>query len=63
MPPTPDARQRLLALFREMPGHRLTAQQAGRLCGLEPEPCTSALRALVADGLLRVVGAHYLVAE
>ncbi|WP_396624872.1 hypothetical protein [Luteitalea sp.] len=63
MPPTPDARQRLLALFREMPGHRLTAAQAARLCGLDHESCTSTLRALVADGLLRVVGAHYLVVE
>jgi len=42
----------VVAAFREMPGLRLTAEQASRLFGLEPETCAALLATLVADGVL-----------
>lgn len=44
---------RIRAEYREMPGLRLTAQQAGRLWGLEPAHCQMLLDALVTSGYLR----------
>lgn len=52
-----------LAIYREMPGSRLTVEQASRLCGIQREPCATTLRALVADGLLRANGQFYLIVE
>jgi hypothetical protein len=39
--------------FNEMPGLRLTPQQAARLWGLEPRTCDEVLRQLVAAAFLR----------
>ena len=39
--------------FNEMPGLRLTPQQAARLWGLEPRTCDEVLRHLVAASFLR----------
>lgn len=60
MPPTPDERLRILAAYREMPGLRLTIEQASRLCGVERGPCALTLQALVADGVLRAQGQYFL---
>jgi len=45
-------RLRILAEYREMPGLRLSADQAARLLGLQPEFCVATLDGLVADGRL-----------
>ena len=45
---------RLRAEYLEMPGLRLTLEQAQRLCGLERALCQAALDALVADKFLCV---------
>lgn len=63
MSPMSEERRRVLAIYREMPGLRLTVEQASRLYGIERDPCATTLRALVADGLLRASGSYYLVAE
>lgn len=51
---TPD--ERLLARVRgeylEMPGLRLTKDQAGRLWGLDPQSCGHVLTMLIDDGFL-----------
>jgi len=39
--------------FREMPGLRLTPEQAGRLWGLERETCRAVIDRLVEDAFLR----------
>ena len=39
--------------FNEMPGLRLTPEQASRLWDLEPRACTEVLRRLVASSFLR----------
>jgi len=39
--------------FLEMPGLRLTAPQAARLWGLEPEKCDRVIEALVGSSFLR----------
>ena len=39
--------ERICAEFREMPGLRLTLEQAQRLCGVEPTLCKAVLDALV----------------
>ncbi len=39
--------ERLRAEFLEMPGLRLTVEQAQRLCGVEPSMCQAILDALV----------------
>jgi len=44
--------ERLRAEFLEMPGLRLTATQAARLCGAEPTMCQAILDALVDAKLL-----------
>jgi hypothetical protein len=45
--------QRIQGEYLEMPGLRLTAAQAQRLWGLEPETCFSLLAALVDANFLR----------
>jgi hypothetical protein len=45
--------QRILAEYREMPGLCLTAEQGGRLWGLDPPRCHLILERLVANGHLR----------
>jgi hypothetical protein len=45
---------RLRAEYLEMPGLRLTLEQAQRLCGIERALCKAALDALVADKFLCV---------
>ena len=43
--------------FREMPGLRLTPEQATRLWGLEREVCRQVIEALIASAFLRWTGA------
>ena len=46
--------ERISAEFIEMPGLRLTVQQAARLWALDPETCQALLDALVEAQFLRV---------
>jgi len=46
------ALERLRAEFLEMPGLRLTAEQAHRFCGVEPAACAAALDILVDENFL-----------
>ena len=46
--------ERLRAEFLEMPGLRLTIEQAQRLCGLDPDRCKALLDALVDANFLCV---------
>lgn len=39
--------------FTEMPGLRLTDEQAARLCDVDPKECAAILRSLVDEGFLR----------
>lgn len=48
-----DSRDRIVAEYLEMPGLRLTASQAERLCGLDPVDCARSLQHLVRVGVLR----------
>jgi hypothetical protein len=48
--------ERIRGEFNEMPGLRLTPQQAARLWGLEPTTCDEVLRRLVAASFLRWSG-------
>lgn len=59
--PMSAERLRILAMYREMPGLRLTVDQLCRLSGLDREPCATALRSLVDDGLLGEYGQYYTV--
>jgi hypothetical protein len=43
---------RVLGEYREMPGLRLTLEQAARLWQMDLSACEAVLTALVADGLL-----------
>jgi hypothetical protein len=45
--------QRVRSEFLEMPGLRLTPEQATRLWGLEGELCRAVIDALVAESFLR----------
>jgi hypothetical protein len=54
--------RRVRAEYAEMPGLRLTAQQASRLLGLEPLSCQVILRWLVDDGYLRLWKGRYVKA-
>ncbi len=49
----PDLLARIRAEYRQMPGLRLTARQAGRLFGLDPSSCDRVLEELREDGFLR----------
>jgi hypothetical protein len=53
---------RLTAEFREMPGLRLTPQQAARLIGVDLETASSMLTALVERGFLRLTASGYVLA-
>jgi hypothetical protein len=46
--------KRIRAEYLEMPGLRLTLEQAQRLCGVERAPCQKALDALVGEEFLWV---------
>jgi len=46
--------QRLRGEFLEMPGLRLTVQQAERLCGVDPVTCKAILDALVEAKFLSI---------
>jgi hypothetical protein len=59
-PLTSSLGHRLTAEFREMPGLRLTTQQAARLIGVDIETASSVLAALVERGLLRVTATGYV---
>lgn len=48
-----DSQERIAAEYREMPGLRLTTDQAQRLCGLELAECRTSLQHLVQAGYLR----------
>jgi len=50
----PRTLQRLRGEFLEMPGLRLTVQQAERLCGVDPAVCKAILDALVEAKFLSV---------
>lgn len=56
MPPEPrpidELVRRVQGEFLEMPGLRLTEQQARRLWGLDAEGCSAVLHVLVADHFL-----------
>ena len=45
--------QRVRGEFNEMPGLRLTPEQAARLWGLDARSCSEVLRALVSSSFLR----------
>ena len=45
--------ERVRGEFNEMPGLRLTPEQAARLWGLEPRACGEVLRSLVSSSFLR----------
>ena len=45
--------ERVQGEFNEMPGLRLTPEQAARLWNLEPPACSEVLRRLVAKSFLR----------
>jgi hypothetical protein len=46
--------KRIRAEYLEMPGLRLTVEQARRLCGIDETMCRTVLNALVDAGFLRV---------
>lgn len=46
-------RDRIREEFREMPGLRLTPEQATRLWGIESETCRAVIDSLVAEAFLR----------
>ena len=48
--------ERVRGEFNEMPGLRLTPEQAARLWNLEPRACGEVLRNLVAASFLRWAG-------
>jgi hypothetical protein len=58
-PQAQEAVERVRADFREMPGMSLTLEQGCRLWNLSPEICRPILEALVSQGSLKRIGAHY----
>ena len=57
---TEQVLQRIYSEYVEMPGMRLTRQQAQRLCGLDEQTCTQVLDYLVEAGfLMRASGDTY----
>jgi hypothetical protein len=55
--------QRVLAEFREMPGLRLTFEQACCLWQMDPTTCRLVLERLIRDGvLLQTRNGHYVAA-
>ena len=55
--------RRVRGEFDEMPGLRLTLDQASRLLDVEPTECGRLLDTLVASGFLRRVGQYYFRAD
>ena len=56
-----DVIQRMRAEYLEMPGLRLTSEQAQRLCGVERTVCQLVLDGLVTVNFLRrTAGGHYV---
>ena len=51
--------ERIQSEYREMPGMRLTAQQAARLFNLEVNHCARVLEALVTNGFLWTNGREF----
>jgi hypothetical protein len=52
---------RVRSEYLEMPGLRLTTDQAGRLLGLDPAVCARLLAHLVSSGFLRIGrDGHYI---
>jgi hypothetical protein len=61
---TPQLLRRIQSEFREMPGLRLTFQQARRLLGLDAMTCTAALAMLERAGFLaRTRDGEFILAE
>jgi hypothetical protein len=58
----PALHLRVLAEFREMPGLRLTLNQASRLFDIEPTQCERVLGALVDAGCLATDGRQFATA-
>ena len=56
-----EARRRIRADFREMPGLRITVQQGARLWNLDTETCGRVLDELVAEGVLVRTAERYHV--
>lgn len=56
-----DLLQRIRGEFMEMPGLRLTTQQAQRLWALDDATCRRALTRLVESGFLRCTEGDYFV--
>jgi hypothetical protein len=55
---------RVRSEYLEMPGLRLTPDQAGRLLGLDPAVCARLLAHLVSSGFLRIGrDGHYVRAD
>lgn len=55
-----DITTRCRGEFLEMPGMRLTLQQAARFLGIDAATCERALEQLVSSGFLRKVGSVYV---
>jgi hypothetical protein len=59
-----DLARRIRGEFREMPGMRITPQQARRLWSLDGGTCESVLETLVSDGFLaRDASGRYMKAH
>jgi hypothetical protein len=56
-----EAVERLKAVFLEMPGTRITSEDASRLTGLELETCVVVLKALEDAGFLARTGVGMFV--
>jgi hypothetical protein len=59
----PALHLRVLAECREMPGLRLTLNQASRLFGIEPTQCERVLGTLVDAGCLATDGKAFAAAD
>ena len=56
-----DVIERMRAEYLEMPGLRLTSEQAQRLCGIERTVCQLVLDGLITVNFLhRTAGGHYV---
>ena len=60
---TTTLEQRVRGEFQEMPGLRLTLQQACRLWDIDSTACAAVLERLVASGVLYRVGPYYFRAD
>jgi hypothetical protein len=60
IPPTEDVLRRIRGEYTEMPGLRVTPQQAQRLWALDAATVLRALDSLVEAGFLRRSGEHYM---